>query len=76
MDAAAPVPSTPCVKTCVIDPRASLCIGCGRTLDEIARWAGLDEPNRLAIMEVLPARLVAARSRKSRGRKLEAQEGS
>jgi uncharacterized protein len=76
MDAAAPDPSTPCVKICVIDPRSSLCIGCGRRLDEIACWGALDEPSRRAIMAGLAARLVAARSRKSRGRKLEAQEGS
>jgi uncharacterized protein len=69
-------PSTPCIQVCVIDPRAALCIGCGRTLGEIAAWGGLDEPARLEIMAGLPARLVAARSRKARGRKLEAQEGS
>lgn len=65
--------STPCVLTCVIDPRSSLCIGCGRTIDEIARWGALDELERLAIMARLAERLVAARSRKARGRRLEAQ---
>ena len=69
-------PVTPCVQICVIDPRSALCIGCGRTLAEIAGWGALDEPARRAIMAVLPARLVAARSRKARGRRLEAQEGS
>ena len=73
MDAAPPSPSTPCVKICVIDPGSSLCIGCGRTIEEIARWGLLDEPARKAIMSDLSARLVAARSRKARGRKLEAQ---
>lgn len=73
MNAAPPSPSTPCVNICVIDPRSSLCIGCGRTIDEIARWAVLDEPVRKAIMAGLSARLAAARSRKARGRKLEAQ---
>jgi uncharacterized protein len=71
-----PPSSTPCVQICVIDPRSALCIGCGRTLDEIAAWGGLDEPARLTIMAGLEARLVAARSRKARGRKLETQEGS
>jgi predicted Fe-S protein YdhL (DUF1289 family) len=73
MDAAPPAPSTPCVKTCVIDPRSSLCIGCGRTIEEIAGWALLDEPARKAIMAGLSARLVVARSRRARGRRLEAQ---
>jgi predicted Fe-S protein YdhL (DUF1289 family) len=71
----APV-STPCVQICVIDPRSALCIGCGRTLDEIAAWGGLDEPDRLAIMAGLEARLAGARSRRARGRKPALQEGS
>ena len=66
--------STPCVQICVIDPRSALCIGCGRTLDEIAAWGGLDERGRLAIMAGLEARLLAARSRRTRGRKPELQE--
>ena len=65
--------STPCVQICVIDPRSALCIGCGRTVNEIAAWGGLDEPSRLAIMAGLEARLVAARSRKTRGRRPELQ---
>ena len=76
MDAPVANPSTPCVQICVIDPRSSLCIGCGRTIDEIARWSSLDEAERRAIMAGLSARLFAARSRKARGRRLEAQEGS
>jgi predicted Fe-S protein YdhL (DUF1289 family) len=58
--------STPCVKLCVVDPRSNLCIGCGRTLDEIARWGALGEPERRAIMDELGARLVGARSRAAR----------
>ncbi len=67
-------PSTPCIQICVIDPLSALCIGCGRTVDEIAAWSGLDEPKRLTIMAELEARLVASRTRKSRGRRLEARE--
>jgi len=62
-------PSTPCVKTCVIDPVSALCIGCGRTIGEIAGWSALDESRRRAIMIELPARLAAARSRSARGRR-------
>ncbi|MGO8797578.1 MAG: DUF1289 domain-containing protein [Roseiarcus sp.] len=75
VDRASP-PSTPCVQICVIDPRSALCVGCGRTVREIAAWGSLDEPSRLAIMAGLQARLVAARSRKARGRPLAAQKGS
>jgi len=30
-------PASPCLNICVLDT-ARNCIGCGRTLDEIARW--------------------------------------
>ncbi len=55
-----PAVSSPCVKICVMDTGSGLCQGCGRTLDEISRWAMLDEPSRRAIMARLPARLLAA----------------
>jgi uncharacterized protein len=68
--AAASARSTPCIKLCVIDPLAKLCIGCGRTIDEIARWGGLGEPERRAIMAELEGRLVASRTRQARRRTL------
>jgi predicted Fe-S protein YdhL (DUF1289 family) len=51
---------TPCIAVCMIDPRSSLCFGCGRTLPEIARWHRIDNAERLAIMELLPARMAEA----------------
>jgi uncharacterized protein len=30
-------PTSPCINVCVLDA-ARTCVGCGRTLDEIARW--------------------------------------
>jgi hypothetical protein len=44
----------------MIDPSTSLCFGCGRTLPEIARWHRIDNAERLAIMELLPARMAEA----------------
>jgi predicted Fe-S protein YdhL (DUF1289 family) len=44
----------------MIDPRSGLCFGCGRTLPEIARWHRIDNAERLAIMETLPARMAEA----------------
>jgi predicted Fe-S protein YdhL (DUF1289 family) len=52
--------STPCRKVCIVDGASSLCLGCGRTLREIAAWTSYDESRRLAIMAELPARLAAA----------------
>jgi predicted Fe-S protein YdhL (DUF1289 family) len=51
---------TPCIAVCMIDPRTSLCFGCGRTLPEIARWHRIDNAERLAIMETLPVRMAEA----------------
>lgn len=48
---------TPCTKICTLDPTRSRCLGCGRSVDEIARWAGMDAAERAAIMADLPARL-------------------
>jgi predicted Fe-S protein YdhL (DUF1289 family) len=69
-------PSTPCIQICVIDPHSGLCVGCGRTVNEIAAWGRLDEPGRLAIMARLEARMFAAQSPKAAEPAREAQEGS
>jgi predicted Fe-S protein YdhL (DUF1289 family) len=37
----------------VIDERSGLCRGCGRTLDEIARWAQMSAAERAAVMRAL-----------------------
>lgn len=54
--AAAPA-LTPCVQVCQIDQMLRLCLGCGRTLDEIGRWSKLDDEQRLMVMEQLPYRM-------------------
>lgn len=48
---------TPCVKICTLDARSGLCLGCGRTIEEIARWSGMSDAERGRIMGELPARL-------------------
>jgi predicted Fe-S protein YdhL (DUF1289 family) len=54
--------SSPCTKICTIDPRSKLCLGCGRTLDEIAQWGSMAETERRRIMSLLTARMNAART--------------
>jgi predicted Fe-S protein YdhL (DUF1289 family) len=49
--------STPCIKVCIVDGKNGLCVGCGRTLAEIAGWGGMDEERRRAVMADLPERL-------------------
>jgi predicted Fe-S protein YdhL (DUF1289 family) len=52
-------PLTPCIGVCRLDPQG-FCIGCRRTLDEIARWGTMSDAERLRCMgEVLPKRLPA-----------------
>jgi predicted Fe-S protein YdhL (DUF1289 family) len=51
---------TPCIAVCMIDPKTGLCFGCGRTLPEIARWDRIGRVERVAIMELLPARMAEA----------------
>lgn len=48
---------TPCIKVCILDPASQLCRGCGRTLDEIGRWATLTDVERRRVMAELPQRL-------------------
>jgi predicted Fe-S protein YdhL (DUF1289 family) len=47
---------SPCVKLCVIHPEASICVGCHRSLDEIARWSRMTPDERIAVMTQLPGR--------------------
>ena len=61
---AAPRPTmidTPCVKICTLDARSGLCLGCGRTIDEIARWTAISAAERIRVIGELPGRLAASR---------------
>jgi predicted Fe-S protein YdhL (DUF1289 family) len=50
---------SPCVKICQLDHAKGVCVGCLRTLDEIARWSQMTEEQRLRIMADLPKRQAA-----------------
>lgn len=52
-----PVIESPCVSLCVMDEASGWCLGCGRTIDEIARWGSTDEADRAAVMAELAARM-------------------
>jgi predicted Fe-S protein YdhL (DUF1289 family) len=41
---------SPCVNVCTLDAH-KVCIGCGRTIDEIAVWSRLDDEERRAVCE-------------------------
>ena len=50
---------SPCNKICVMHPSLGLCIGCGRSLDEIGRWMDFAPAERTRIVAQLPSRLAA-----------------
>ncbi len=50
---------SPCTKVCTLDARSGLCLGCGRTIEEIARWTALSAAERARVMAELPSRLAA-----------------
>lgn len=58
MDDPLPVPS-PCKNICRMHGPSGYCVGCGRTLDEIALWSVLDDDDKRAVWAVLPQRLAA-----------------
>ncbi|HWT61019.1 MAG TPA: DUF1289 domain-containing protein [Ochrobactrum sp.] len=47
---------SPCILVCVMDIQTGFCLGCARTLDEIAGWSSMDDDQRRAVMALLPAR--------------------
>ena len=47
---------SPCIKICQMDPVRGVCIGCCRTLDEIARWGGMSDNERAQVMSGLQER--------------------
>jgi predicted Fe-S protein YdhL (DUF1289 family) len=56
---------TPCVKVCTLDARMGVCLGCGRTIDEIARWTNMNASERSKVMGELSSRLIAREKAKA-----------
>jgi hypothetical protein len=48
--------ASPCISVCTMDAASGLCVGCLRTLDEIAAWSVIDPATRRAIVDALPGR--------------------
>jgi len=53
---------SPCIRVCAVDGRSGNCLGCGRTLPEIAQWSRYTHAERQRIMDLLPARLQALKA--------------
>jgi uncharacterized protein len=56
--------ATPCVQVCAVDGESGLCLGCYRTLSEIAGWSRLTDEERAALMAALPGRRTRIRPEK------------
>ncbi|HUH09115.1 MAG TPA: DUF1289 domain-containing protein [Brevundimonas sp.] len=48
--------ATPCVMVCTVDGASGLCLGCLRTLPEIAAWSRMSDEERAKIMSELEGR--------------------
>ena len=51
-------PASLCIKVCVLDATAR-CTGCGRTIDEIARWAQMSAQEQWAVVARLASERLA-----------------
>jgi hypothetical protein len=49
------VPS-PCINLCRMDAATGWCLGCARTIDEIAAWGRLDSAAKRQVWALLPPR--------------------
>ena len=47
---------TPCINVCTMDADTGLCVGCRRSLGEIAAWSGLTDGERRRITAALELR--------------------
>ena len=56
---------TPCINICLLDEETGLCLGCGRSIREIAGWTSMSDAERRAVMAELPAR--KARTEQAKG---------
>lgn len=59
MIGAALATASPCIGLCRLDLGVKICIGCGRTGDEIAGWRRADDEQRRAVIGELASRLSA-----------------
>ena len=51
-----PPVASPCNAVCRMDPLSGLCLGCSRTLDEIAGWSRMTDADKQRSIGQLPQR--------------------
>jgi predicted Fe-S protein YdhL (DUF1289 family) len=59
-------PASPCINVCVLDHVSRTCTGCGRTIDEIARWGGMSAAEQWQVVARLERERVQAGAQAAR----------
>ena len=54
---------SPCIDVCTLDSATGFCVGCLRTIDEIAGWSAFSDTERAAVRARLPGRRSQFRDR-------------
>jgi predicted Fe-S protein YdhL (DUF1289 family) len=49
-------PISPCIGVCIIDPASGFCLGCARTIPEIAGWLDFSPEEKQRLLETLAER--------------------
>jgi predicted Fe-S protein YdhL (DUF1289 family) len=49
---------SPCTGRCTLSPSRRLCLGCGRTMEEIQAWPELTEAERRSVLSRIETRVV------------------
>ncbi len=47
---------SPCKSICIMDAKSDMCIGCKRTIAEIARWPMMNDDERRTVVDSLKTR--------------------
>ncbi len=62
-----PLPPSPCLGICIMDPRTRQCRGCLRTVEEIAHWYEASLHEKRALLAALELRRAAMAARRQDG---------
>ncbi|MBI1211080.1 MAG: DUF1289 domain-containing protein [Alphaproteobacteria bacterium] len=62
--------NSPCVDVCSIDDDTGWCIGCGRTMNEIATWATMGDEARKKVLREVDIRKADIPNREHRAKRL------
>jgi predicted Fe-S protein YdhL (DUF1289 family) len=52
--------ASPCNSVCTMDPRTGWCVGCLRSINEIASWSVMSDDEKRAVWDALARREVSA----------------